>query len=91
MTIKRIGIQDGREVFEATLRKNHVAEDYAEMVRIAERSNGKRRFKIFYDGFTNKQIKDLINVMLIDNNFRNSFVRNNTYVKISSIAFVKSA
>ena len=50
-------MQDGRELFEVTIRKNHAAEDYAEMIKVQESSNGKRRFIIIFEGFTDKQSK----------------------------------
>ena len=44
MNIKRIGTKEGRELYEVIVRKEHAAEDYAEVLKIQEESIGKRRF-----------------------------------------------
>ena len=72
-----------------TLRKDHFAEDYAEMVKIQESSAGKRRFYIHYEGFSEIELENMMKFALLNNNLRNFFLRKNTYVNYSSITFKK--
>lgn len=83
--VKRIGFNNGREVFEITIRKSHLAEDYAEMVRIQESSNGKRRFIVKFEDFTEKQAEDFMKIMLFNNEYRNAFARKGYCVNYSNL------
>ena len=83
--IKRLGIEDGRVAYEVTIRKDHFEEDYAEMVRIQESSNGKRRFYVHFEAFSEKEIVNKMKLAFINNNFRNSFLRKDYYVNYSSM------
>ena len=85
--IKRLGMEDGRVTYKVTIRKDHFAEDYAEMVRIQESSLGKRRFYVCYEGFSENELKDLMRFTLINNDFRNTFLRKDYHVNISSLTF----
>lgn len=84
--IKKIGMQDERELFEVTIRKNHAAEDYAEMIKVQESSNGKRRFIIIFEGFTDKQSEDFMKIVAFDNDYRNAFTRKGKVVNYSRMA-----
>ena len=83
--VKRLGMEDGRVAYEVTIRKDHFAEDYAEMVRIQESSMGKRRFYICYEDFSEKELKNLMRFILINNDFRNTFLRKDYHVNYSSM------
>ncbi len=48
-TVKRLGIEDGRIAYEILIRKSHFLEDYTEMVRIQESSNGNLRAKLHFE------------------------------------------
>ena len=85
MNVKRLGTEDGRIVYEVTIRKDHFAEDYAEIVRIQERSVGKHRFYIHYNGFSKQEFANTMKLMLINNAYRNTFLRKDYYVNYSSI------
>ncbi len=87
--VKRLGMEDGRIAYEITIRKDHLLEDYAEMVKIQESSNGKRRFYICFEGFENKkECENFIKFAVSNNDFRNSHVRNNYQVTVSAITFL---
>ena len=85
---RRIEMEEGREVFKVTIRKNHVIDDYAEMVKIQESSNGKRRFYVCLDGFSRKEAEDFLQIVAIDNELRNSLIRSNYSVTYSNTKMI---
>ena len=84
-TVKKIGIEDGRIAYEVKIRKNHLVEDYTEMVRIQECSPAKRRFYICFEGFETSECENFMRFALINNDFRNGFVRKNCHVTYSAM------
>ena len=90
-TIKRIGMEDGRVTYKVTIRKDHLAEDYAEMIRIQERSSGKCRFYIYFEGLTDTECSNFPQFALQNNSFRNAYLRKDCFVNISSVRLVSQA
>ena len=90
-TVKRLGIEDGRIAYEILIRKSHFLEDYTEMVRIQESSNGKRRFYVRFEDFEDKECENYMKFVLANNEFRNNYVRSNQHVTYSSMAFIQVA
>ncbi len=84
--IKILGIEDGREAYKVTIRKDHQFEDYAEVIKLQESSLGKRRFYMCFDGFSKKECEDFMKRAIFINNLRNSLMRNNYKVRFSSMA-----
>ena len=80
MSIKKIGMQNGRELFEAKIRKGHEAFDLAEIIAFQGRTSGKQRYKINLDDFTDKEAEELIHMMQFLNYYRNTSIRKNNPV-----------
>ena len=75
--VKVIGIEDGRLLFEAHIRKGHEEDDIAKIAATQDRFEGKARFKIFFDeSFSEKEIHSLLQAINEFNLFLNLFVRN---------------
>ena len=83
MNIKRIGTKEGRELYEVIVRKEHAAEDYAEVLKIQEESIGKRRFFMQLEGFSENEYREFMVFIQIYNNTRNAFMRNGYQVSMN--------
>ena len=75
MKIKKIGTQGNREVYEATIRRNYVAEDYAEVLMIQEASCGKKRFVLQLEDFSGDEVNSFMAFINFTNSYRNACVR----------------
>ena len=85
MSVRMTGMQNDRELFEVTIRKEYAAEDYAEMVAIQENSLGKKRFIVCFEDFGESDITEFVEYIKFDNYFRNTFIRKNRFVTCAFI------
>ena len=72
MKIRNKGMQDGRQVFTAKIRKGHEVEDIDKILKFQENTQGKCRYKIVLDGdFTRREAEQLTERLLVVNSCKN--------------------
>lgn len=84
MSIKRMGMQDGREYFEGEIRKGHEASDISEIMAAQGKPSSKQRFRIKLDGFSNKESEELIKMLHLLNYYRNTTTNKNNPVSYTN-------
>lgn len=86
MIVKKIGKQDGRVLYKATVRKGSEEEALAEILRVQYSSTAKQRFKICFEGdFSVEEVNDFYMAMIDQDNYRNTFTNNHNPRIITNI------
>ncbi len=79
--IKRIiGFEDGRECYEATIRRSFKTKDIAELTKFEGEKTGKMRYKIRFIGFDEDETLLLVHTIHMLNDFMNTCLRNDNKV-----------
>ena len=87
--VKYVGMVNGRECYELTVRIGHEAEAIAEMVKVQENMRGKQRFKVFFEDSSEQAALDFNLAWKVHNRLRNIFIRKDYQVKLESSKFIQ--